>query len=74
MRKAIVLSMLAVLLVLSVLLPAGCGSSSAAEHNERGDSLVEEQRYEEAIDEYSKAIEIEPNLASTYLNRGAVAS
>jgi len=49
---------------------ARAGSSAAIEHNNRGNDLLKEHRWEEAITELDKAIELDPNLATAYNNRG----
>lgn len=43
----------------------------AAAHNNRGFSLLQLQRYDEAIEDLGKAIELSPNFHTAYLNRGA---
>ena len=47
-------------------------SFTATQHYARGCALQNEKKYTEAIDEYSKAIELNPNNADVYLNRGSV--
>lgn len=39
-------------------------------YNNRGDALVDEQRYEEALLDFDKAIELLPQYAMAYYNRG----
>jgi len=46
-------------------------SSDAAGHNNRGFDYYQIGRYDQAISEFSKAIEINPRLAIPYNNRGA---
>lgn len=59
------------------LLLTACVISPAFEHANNGDLLMEKSKYNEAIDEYSKAIELDPDfpeikskLAVAYNNRG----
>ena len=44
--------------------------SSAEESYNRGSELLDKGEYDEAIDEFTKAIEIDPNYAEAYNNRG----
>jgi tetratricopeptide (TPR) repeat protein len=48
----------------------GCASQTAPDHFQNGIELDNQNRWEEAIVEYSKAIEASPNNAAIYLNRG----
>jgi len=66
-------------LLLALLLVAACGTpvapatpplGSAAEYIERGESLVEEGKYLEAIDHFSAAIEMDPQSAEAFFLRG----
>ncbi len=41
-------------------------------YNNRGDALVDEERYEEAILDFDKAIELLPKYAMAYYNRGSL--
>jgi len=43
---------------------------SATDYLKQGVTLFEEGKYEQAIDEYTKAIELDPNLTDAYYNRG----
>lgn len=43
----------------------------ALQHNELGVQLLEEGRYDEAIVEFNRAIELAPKLAMAYTNRGS---
>lgn len=72
MRKLAVwlIVMLIAALAMSVV---GCGGpeeGTAEWYLDRGNELAEEGRYEEAIEEYTKAIEIDPDYAAAYNNRG----
>ena len=46
------------------------GAGTLAEYNDSGLQLAMEGRYEEAIAEFSKAIELDPEYALTYCSRG----
>lgn len=55
----------------ALILPiCGCVSESESHYN-AGFELHEQGHWEEAIAEYNKAIELDPNLAIAYNNRGA---
>ena len=43
---------------------------NAEMHKNRGDTYLEQEKYEQAIQEYDKAIELNPNFAKAYCNRG----
>jgi len=64
-RKKIVM-----LLICSTLLILGC-ANPALEHLELGDTYSEQEQWDEAIMEYNQAIELDPELAEAYNNRGA---
>ena len=68
MRKMFALCTATVLLLL-ILLTVGC-QSAAVQHNDRGVALTTEGGYDEAIAEFSKAIELEPEYVVAYSNRG----
>ena len=46
--------------------------STAKEWKDKGNSLVKEKKYKEALDCYSKAIELDPNDPILYSNRSAM--
>ncbi|MFC2060313.1 tetratricopeptide repeat protein [Chloroflexota bacterium] len=69
MRKLIILCTVTVLLPLLVIASAGC-QSAAVQHNTRGCDLGEQGQYDEAISEFGKAIELDPNRTKAYYNRG----
>jgi tetratricopeptide (TPR) repeat protein len=60
------------ILVVTLLVAAACGDgqSQAERHSQSGLELVEQGRWQEAIAEYDKAIQLDANMASAYLNRG----
>lgn len=63
---------MAVILALTMVIPvAGCPEKlSAEDYNRRGMSLAEQGKYEDAITDYTRAIEIDPGKADYYVNRG----
>ena len=72
MRDTLLLMVVAIFLV-------GCGSplgpatpplGSAAEYIERGESFVEEEKYPEAITDFSAALEMDRDSAEAYFQRG----
>jgi tetratricopeptide (TPR) repeat protein len=73
MRKVVLCTV--IILVLSVVGGMlGCEPSArtqAVEHNNKGVALADEGRYDEAIAEYNKAIELDPKYALAYSNRGS---
>ena len=62
-----------IILILSILATIACSEPApepdAATYIENGDSLFNEARYIEAVAEYTKAIELNPNLESAYMKR-----
>lgn len=60
---------LASLLLLTISPPSVC-AQTAAEHYNRGVDLAKIQDWRRAIDEFTKAIAIDPDLASAFHNRG----
>ncbi len=64
---------LVALLLLVVGILAGCGGpakGSAAWHADQGSQLFNQGRYDEAIKEGTEAIELAPDFAEAYSNRG----
>ena len=59
------------LLICSALLMLGC-ASPALEHLEQGDTYFVREQWDEAIVQYTNAIELDPELAEAYNNRGSV--
>jgi len=63
-----------VILIVAILGIIGCGEPApepdATTYLEKGDTLFNDERYIEAIKEYTKAIELNPNLESAYIKRG----
>ena len=55
---------------MSVVSTFGCHSLAARQHNNRGMALANEGRYEDAIAEFTEAIELDPAYALGYNNRG----
>jgi tetratricopeptide (TPR) repeat protein len=72
-RCLIVVLLTLVLLVSGILTGCAGPSEDTAElHFEQGNKLVNQGHYDEAIDEYTKAIELNPNLIKAYNNRATV--
>ncbi len=57
------------LLICSALLMLGC-ANPALEHLEQGNTYADQEQWDEAIVQYTKAIELDPELALAYNNRG----
>ena len=73
-KLAVLCSLLLGVLLLSVIL-TGCGGqdqemSAAEELNNKGNELVGQGRYDEAIAQFDKAIELDPEYADAYYYRG----
>ena len=64
-------SLVAVLIALTVFFTA-CGSDPTTEYLRQGDTYYDQGQFVEAITEYTKAIEHNPNLVTAYTHRGAV--
>ena len=58
-------------IVVGLIFGGGLGTGAAVSHFSQGVELQEQGRFEEAIDEYTKAIELDPNYAMAYSNRAA---
>ncbi len=56
--------------MLAVMWAFGCRANPAVQHNARGVDLAEAGQYEEAIAEFTKAIELDPSYARAYSSRG----
>lgn len=70
LQKFLVAAVFAAVFVFSVVAqPAKYG---AATHYDRGNAHLEAKRYDEAVAEYSKAIELDPRYVDAYNNRGIV--
>ena len=63
-----------VILIVAILGIIGCGDPAPepdeTTYLENGDAFYNDARYLEAIKEYTKAIELNPNFESAYINRG----
>ena len=53
-----------------LLLVVGCVINPALEHLSQGDIYAEQELWDEAIEEYTQAVELDPKLAKAYNNRG----
>lgn len=69
MRKVVVVCVLVVLVALTVL--TGC-RSPAMLHNQAGLALLKERKYEEALQEFSQAVESLPTYGEALNNRGVL--
>lgn len=56
------------LLLIAMLVASGC--ESASDHNKRGNALYDKGEYDRAIEEYTRAIRLDPNFAIAYNSRG----
>lgn len=72
MKKHVVLCIISLLLLLSMLPALGCQITSlpSEKHYKNGTALVIDGEHEEAIVELDKAIELDPEYADAYYNRG----
>ncbi len=59
------------LILLSIVLSISGCAGNAQEHLQKGNSYLEQQQWQEAINEYNSAIKIDPNLAEAYCNRAS---
>jgi len=64
-KKLYLLGMLGIMLVFT-----NCTSIPAQLANDRGVELAEQEEYERAIVEFTESIELAPNYALAYFNRG----
>ena len=64
------IAILLVIVLLTVSITTGCGGGPAARYIEQGDELCEQGRFDEAIDEYTKAIRLDPGWEDPYWLRG----
>ena len=69
MKKMLASCSVILLILLLASSVAGC-QPQAVQHYNRGVELQEEGNYEQAILEYTNAIELDPNFADAYYNRG----
>jgi tetratricopeptide (TPR) repeat protein len=60
------------MLIFPALFSCATTQEKAAAHNSRGIIYVEKGQYDQAISEFSKAIEIDSSIAVAYFNRGLV--
>lgn len=73
MRYRLFKSVMAIsVLIFPSLFSCATTQEKAAAHNSRGIIYIEEGKYDQAISEFSKAIEIDSSIAVTYFNRGLV--
>ena len=60
------------MIALAVMFLLACGSSESQEYYNQGIDFAESGDYRTAIDSFTKAIELDPDLAKAYLNRGTI--
>ena len=66
-KKVIMLTLLAMLLVSTV--ACGAASSAGQSHVERGNEHLGAKQWDQAITEYTAALELDPELVEAYFNR-----
>ncbi len=69
-RLGVILLLTVVLLTANILVGCGPAKGTAEWHLDQGNRLTGQGRYDEAIEEYNKAIEMAPEDADAYNNRG----
>ncbi len=57
-------------MILGVLCAPAFGQTTAIDWNDKGNVLVDQGKYDEAIKAYDRAIEINPQLAEVWNNKG----
>lgn len=65
-RGFLVVLLALVLLVGGILVGCGTAKDTAEWHYDQGNKLAEQGRYDEAIEEYTKAIELDSSVAVAY--------
>src|SRR5438034_8778501 len=60
-----------ILLLLAIQAPSVMCQMSAEQYLDKGDDAIQKHLYDEAIANYTKAIELNPNITAAYSNRGA---
>ncbi|MFC2066753.1 tetratricopeptide repeat protein [Chloroflexota bacterium] len=68
-RGHITLLLVLLLLVIGILVGCGPARGTAEWHFHQGNNFNEQGHYDEAIEEYTKSIELDPKLALAYVNR-----
>lgn len=58
------------ILIVSLLLSMNVKGQSAKRHYKAGEDFIESKKFEFAIDEFTKAIEIDPDYTKAYIERG----
>jgi tetratricopeptide (TPR) repeat protein len=75
-RKEALLTIALCLLIAWVIMPISCAEEKATDtaewHYNQGVDLQEQGRYDEAIEEYNKAIELNPEFVEAYQKRGGI--
>ncbi len=58
------------MITLAALCAPAFGQTTAIDWNDKGNALVDQGKYDEAIKAYDRAIEINPQLAEPWFNKG----
>ena len=69
--KVFKIVLLVILIGLGCLL-SGCGETKAEKHFRQGNEYYSQGKYEQAIDSYQKAIELDSDHSPTYNNLGII--
>ncbi len=70
LRRIVLKSLFPFIVFTGTLLLLGCPGKKDAAHVNRGNDYAEKGQYDQAISEYTKAIELNPRYADAYYNRG----
>jgi tetratricopeptide (TPR) repeat protein len=70
MKNSLLRIMTVSLILMASLISLSCKPSPALAYNDRVVTLIKDEKYEESLVELNKAIEIEPQFAKAYYNRG----
>jgi tetratricopeptide (TPR) repeat protein len=70
LRRIVLKSLFPLIVFTGTLLISGCPRNQDAVHVNRGNDYAEKGQYDQAISEYTKAIELNPRFADAYYNRG----
>ncbi|MFC1954189.1 leucine-rich repeat domain-containing protein, partial [Chloroflexota bacterium] len=72
MNRGVALLLVLALLVSNIVIACGPSKGTAEWYALKGGQLVEEGRYDEAMEHCNKATELDPNLVGAYINRATV--
>jgi tetratricopeptide (TPR) repeat protein len=70
LRRIVLKPLFLMIVFTGTLLISGCPSKQDAAHVDRANAYAEKGQYDQAISEYTKAIELNPMYAKAYYNRG----